>query len=322
MRKKIKYYPITQGHIVTTWHIIFLVTHYKNISPSNLIKVVYQSGKLGGTLPAKEGLKICLDYGLVKVNEDMLNLTEFTTSNIIPLCIHEDPNIFALRALLFHLISYHNFHWLIFYDTDPIIFRESVFANDPEWSNILDNAKLFDYEDEDVNKWWSKILSKYEDYKEKTKKEIGDVGEKLTYHYELKRIDSDGFNPSKSFVKWASRISDRFGYDILSIRGRNFLNSKNEIDKIQIEVKSSDNSNIKMFRFFISKPEWRTALENIHTYFFFCWYGINVEKETAEDGPFVIPAVELIDHIPKDVSQLCDWSECRCVIDLSKYKLN
>lgn len=321
MNKKLKYYPITQGHIVATWHIVFLVSKYKGITPSVIVNILMQSGKLGGTFPAKQGLKLCFDYGLIDITEGILSLTELSNSQLLPKCQEEDPNISVLRTLLSHMISFHNFHWLIFYDSDPEIFRDYLYANDPEWTTLLENAKLFDFDDEDVNIWWDKILSKYEDYKEKLKKAIGDVGEKLTYHHELKRIESDGHIPSKAFVKWASRISDRFGFDVLSIRGKYFQNTYEEKGKIQIEVKSSDTSNTEMFRFYISKPEWKTALENLNSYFFFCWIGINIDNETAIDGPFIIPALELESHIPKDVSAICDWSECRCVIDISKYKI-
>lgn len=318
MRERIIYYPITQGHIIATWHILFLVFRYDSISPKNVINIAIQSGKLGGSSPAKQGLKLCLDYGLVCINKEMLALTEISKVRIINQCNDEDPNIDVLRALLFHFISYHNFQWLIFYDTDAEIFRESLFANDPEWTNLLDNAKLFDFEDEDVNKWWDRVLIKYEDYKEKLKKKIGDVGEKLTYNHELQRLENDGYKPSKSYVKWASRISDRFGYDVLSIRSKYFLDSNDERDKIQIEVKSSDTFNVEAFRFFISKPEWETALNNINSYFFFCWTCINIENETAK-GPYIIPASDLLSSVPVDVSKICEWSECRCIIDVSKY---
>ncbi len=321
MKKKIKYYSITNGHIVAIWHIVYLIGRYNGITASDTISIVEKSGKLGGTVPVKHGLKICVDYDLVRVSSGILQLTEFTEETILPKCTDEDPSINVIRELLFHLLSYHNFEWLIFYNPDSEIFRESILANDPEWVSLLDNAKLFDFEDEQVNFWWDKILVKYEDNKEKIKKAIGDVGEKLTYHLELDRVNTDGFNPPKSFVKWASRISDKFGFDILSLRGNKFAYTFEQNENIQIEVKSSDAINLEKFRFFISKPEWNKALDNLHSYFFYCWVGINIYKETAQDGPFVIPAAHLLDHIPKDKSDMCEWSECRCVIDVSGFKL-
>lgn len=299
---------------------MYLISRYEGITASNTVSIIEKSGKLGGTVPVKHGLKICLDYDLVRVSSGILQLTEFTEQTILPKCADEDPSLNVIRELLFHLLSYHNFEWLIFYNPDPEIFRESILANDPEWVSLLDNAKLFDFDDELVNFWWDKILVKYEDNKEKIKKAIGDVGEKLTYHLELDRVNTDGFNPPKSFVKWASRISDKFGFDILSLRGNKFAFTFEQNENIQIEVKSSDAINLEKFRFFISKPEWNKALENSNSYFFYCWVGINIEKEIAHDGPFIIPASHLINHIPKDTSDICEWSECRCVLDITKFK--
>ena len=321
MKKKVKYYTITHGHIVASWHILFLSRSYAGISAKDAVSITETSGKLGGTVPVKQGIKICNDYGLVRFIDGNLHATNISELSILPKCDNEDPNVDVLRAILRHILSYHNFEWLILFDPDPEIFRESLLANDREWTNLLDNANLFSFEEDEVNIWWDRVLAKYEDYKEELKKAIGDVGEKLSYHRELKRVETDGFSPPKSFVKWASRISDRFGFDILSIRGNYFLFTSDKKNKIQIEVKSTDADNPERFRFFISKPEWNKALENINSYFFFCWTGINVDTESAKNGPFVIPATDLVDQVPTDNSTSCQWSECRCVIDISRYSL-
>jgi len=319
MRKKVKYSSITQGHIVATWHILFITSRYEDISPKNAVSISENSGKLGGTVPVKEGLRICLDYNLLEIADEKLQVTNVSKNVILPKCEEEDPNISVLRCLLMHIVSYHAFEWLIFYDPDPEIFRASVEANDTEWANLLDNAKLFEFEEDEVKTWWDKVLSKYEDYKDKLKKAIGDVGEKLTYQTELQRIETDGYLPSKSFVKWAASLSDRFGFDILSIRGRYFLSNFEPKDKIQIEVKSSETINVERFKFYISKPEWQKALESIDSYFFYCWAGINIQNESAKFGPFIIPATDLVEHVPKDNSEFCEWSECRCSLDVSPY---
>lgn len=321
MRGKVKYYPITQGHIIATWQILYLVAKYEPIHPRNLHDLIANSGKLGGGMPVEHSLKVCCDYGLVSYSNSKLCLTELSKKRIISLCDADDPNHIALRAILGCIIALHNFQWLILYDADPDIFKEYLFEQDPEWVVMLDNAKLFDFNDETTIDWWKSVLSKYEDYKEAQKKAIGDVGEKLTYLHELSRIDEDGHKPANTFVKWASQISDKYGFDVQSIRGQRFLHSYEERDKIQIEVKSSDIANLEAFRFYVSKPEWRTALKNIHSYFFYCWSGVNINQETASDGPFIIPASELVEYMPQDVSSMAEWSECRCVLNVLKYRI-
>lgn len=319
MRKKIKYYIITQGHIIAAWHLVYLSNSHEGIRAKDAVSISEKSGKLGGTVPAAQGLKLCIDYGFLRFHGDELHVTELSELSLIPKCDSEELNTHVQRAILLHILSFHNFEWLIFYNTDPDIFRANVVDNDLDWASLLDNAKLFDFEDEDVNIWWNRILSKYEEYKEDVKKAIGDVGERLTYHKELERVKDDGFDPPKSFVKWASRISDRFGFDILSIRGNHFMASYKKEDSIQIEVKSTDADNVKSFRFFISNPEWNKALENIDSYYFFCWSGINIENDTAQNGPYIIPAKDMVPQVPTDNSEDCQWSECRCVMDITKY---
>jgi len=321
MKQKVKYYPITYSQLIASWHIIYLTGKYGEMNPKDAVSTVEGSGKLGGTVPAKAGLKICIDYGFLTFRSSQLCITDIVATSLLPRCNKEDLNVAVLRVILSHVLSYHSFEWLIFYDTDPEIFRDTLKAYDPNWVNLLDNASLFDFEEESVNVWWDSVLSKYEDYKEKLKKAVGDVGEKLTYGHELNRVENDGLIPAKHYVKWASRISDKFGFDVLSIRGKHFLSNYNEMDKIQIEVKSSDTDNIERFRFFISKPEWNKALENIESYFFYCWAGINLEAESAKYGPFIIPAADLIKYIPTDNSEMIEWSECRCVIDVVKYQM-
>src|SRR4030042_6108362 len=193
MKKEFKYYSISYGHIIASWHLLFLAHTYRGILAKDAISITEKSGKLGGTVPAKKGLKICNDYGLLRFYGEELHVTEVSEYTILSDCQTEDINTNGLRAILYHILSFHNFEWFIFFDSDPNIFREFLLTNDPEWTNLLDNAKLFDFDQEDVITWWDKVLAKYEDNKEKEKKAIGDVGEKLTYHYELRRVEFDGF---------------------------------------------------------------------------------------------------------------------------------
>ena len=321
MNSRVKYHPLTQGQISATWYILHLTNQYNKLHPSKAVSIALASGKMGGSFPAKDGLRICIDYGLLRVEESQLVLTEKSNNNIVPHCNLEDPNIVVLRAILLHIIAHHHFEWLIFYDPDPEIFRTYLLDRDAEWTNLLDSAKLFDFTDDEVNNWWIRVLTKYENYKEKLKKAIGDVGEKLTYHFELDRIEKDAITPSKAFVKWASNYSNNFGFDIQSVRGKILKDVFNELDKIQIEVKSTDADNLNRYRFFVSKNEWMVAKENIESYYFCCWAGINLEKETALHGPYIFPASSIMNLFPQDRSEESEWTECRFVIDLLKYSL-
>lgn len=322
MKNRVKYYPITQGHIFTSWYILYYLKEYTLLDPSNLYSLLINSGKMGGTIPANQGIKICTDYGFIEIEKTSrcFCLTQLAQDNIIELCKEADPNPIALRAILGHIISFHNFQWLIFHDSNPYIFKEALQEQDPEWTALLESAELFNFDEKEVTDWWDKILIKYENYKDEVKKAIGDVGEKITYLHELKRIETEGHLPAKSYVKWASLINDHYGYDILSICGQKFEHISHPKEKIQIEVKSSDAFQPENFRFHVSKNEWNTALENLVTYFFYCWSGVNIENETATYGPYIIPAKDLLDQMPTDNCENIEWIESRCIVNLTKYK--
>ena len=87
MRSKIPYYPITQGHLITAWQIIHLVSKYDSISLRSVINITVQSGIFGGTVPTRQGLRLCHDYGFVLINSGRLQITELSISEIICFCI-------------------------------------------------------------------------------------------------------------------------------------------------------------------------------------------------------------------------------------------
>ena len=51
-----------------------------------------------------------------------------------------------------------------------------------------------------------------------------------------------------------------------------------EKDKIQIEVRCAASVSGEEFRFFVSKPGWKAALDNIESYFFYCWADTNLHR--------------------------------------------
>ena len=103
MNKRIEYYPISYGHVVAAWHLLFLSNIYKGINVKDAINIVIRSGKLGGTVPASQGLKLCIDYGFLQIYGNELHVTEKSESSIIPKCETEDINTPVLRAILFHI---------------------------------------------------------------------------------------------------------------------------------------------------------------------------------------------------------------------------
>ena len=180
----------------------------------------------------------------------------------------------------------------------------------------METADLFSIEDASVADWWQSLLESYQEYDAEKTKQIGDIGEKLTIQHERRRLGLDGIEGLHARVKWVARFSSDYGYDILSVRGSFFRDKWGMLDPIQVEVKSSTIAAESSFSFKVTRNEWNTAQTNPDSYFFYCWVGVSLTSGTASKGPFVIPAASLVSSFPIDRSNICEWTECRLVVDL------
>lgn len=310
---------ITSSNIIALWQLIVITSKYEGITIEAAIDIARTSGLTGGDIPANEGLRLGMSCKLLETDNKKLLSSQFCKDYLIPGCGTDEPNIFIIRSILYRYISFQNLDWLLFFNEDPELFKASIPS---EWIELLDYAVLFDFEEPLVREWWADVFSRFQTYKEGKKLEYGKVAEKLTFDHEKKRLLEDGLENDHSFVKWASQINDKYGFDVLSIRGSLLRFLFGDKDKIQIEVKSSVNPSKEEFRFFVSKPEWIAAEKNIHSYYFYCWVATSIEKQNAI-GPFIIPAEVLKPLIPKDTSSpTCEWSECRFTLDLTTYQIN
>jgi hypothetical protein len=204
-------------------------------------------------------------------------------------------------------------YWVAFFSDD--IETLSLLIPQP-WLDLLNSADLLDFDKPETSKWWSLIISRFESFEKDNSKLVGNIGEKLTVDFELKRLRGENFNITHSSVIWASKFSDHFGYDISSTAGS--LIKANPDQRIFIEVKASQSSYSPMFRFFLSRNEWETALKNPDTYFFYLWNDIDLENQKQPSTPCVLLARQIIDMIPFEKSDFCKWMELQIVLDLTK----
>lgn len=310
-------FTINNSNIIALWQLILLTHKHQEIEIRSAIEIVFNSGLMGGSLPVNEGLKLGQYCKLLEINDSLLQSTEYCKNEILVLSTEDEPNVNVIREILFRFSSFQNLDWLLFFNEDPELFKIYIPF---EWIVLLNSGALFDFEESDVQDWWSKVFSRYQNYKEGQKLEIGRVAEKLTYEHEKKRLEKDKLDNGHLFVKWASLFSDSYGYDVLSIRGKEFQHSFNLKDPIQIEVKCSVTADEANFRFYVTSNEWSVALENLDSYFFYCWTSANKEKESAS-GPHIIPATKLKTHIPSNTGTVCQWSECRFILDLNTFSI-
>jgi hypothetical protein len=310
----------SSGKIIILWRLIFFASKNPSISVQELSALIESSGVLGGTTPFADALQIGRICKLLKVDKSKVLLSEDSASLLLPMCPSQDPNISVVRFMLQRIIqgSLYGFQWLLFFNKDVEIFKVSI---PEEWIDLLEQAELLNFGENDVDQWWDTILSSVNNFDAVNTKEIGDVGEKLTITHENIRLKSYGIRNPQHYVKWASRFSNGYGFDVLSVEGKRWSKRKFDRSTIQVEVKASVSTNVNSFRFRISRNEWNVALENIDTYYFYCWLGINVDQQSAMKGPYVIPAKRFIKIVPKDRNNDCEWSECRLTIDLTNYSL-
>jgi len=310
----------SSGKIIILWRLIYFMSQNPEISIQELAAIIEDSGVLGGTAPFGDAVRIGRYCRFLEVDKGTVLLSEECVNFLLPLCSIKDPNILVVRFVLQRIIqgSLYGFQWLLFFNKDIEIFKVSI---PEEWTDLLEQAELFKFGEKEVDEWWDAILLSVNNFDLVNTKEIGDVGEKLTIEHENTRLTSDGTRTPQHYVKWASRFSNSYGYDIASVEGKRWSKKKFDMSATQIEVKSSVSANVNGFRFKISRNEWNVALENIDTYYFYCWLGISVDKQTAADGPYVIPAKSFIKIVPRDRHNTCEWSECRLTIDLTNYSL-
>lgn len=310
----------SSGKIVILWRSIHFAAKNPSISVQDLSTLIESSGILGGTSPFADALQIGRNCKFLDIDRGKVLLSEDCTNLLLPLCSSLDPNTLAVRFVLQRIIqgSLFGFQWLLFFNRDVEIFKVSI---PEEWLDLLEQADLLNFGEEEVDRWWDTILLSVNNFDSVNTKEIGDVGEKLTITHEGARLKSYGIRTPQHYIKWAARFSNGYGFDVLSVEGKRWTKKKFDKSEIQIEVKSSVSTSVNSFRFRISRNEWNVALKNIDSYYFYCWLGVNVDQQTATDGPYVIPAKNFIKVVPKDRNKDCEWSECRLTIDLPSYSL-
>jgi hypothetical protein len=116
---------------------------------------------------------------------------------------------------------------------------------------IFQSFNLFDIKNKKVKDWWVSLKSLNRSKNYKKLQEIGSEGEEIILKYEKNRVKKDPVR--------VSLLSDEYGFDILSLKKRN------SDDKIRIEVKNCENSNL---HFFISRNEFeKSNSPNYYIYF-------------------------------------------------------
>ena len=312
--KRHEYANIKYVEILAFWKILHQVHRTPGEPIGGVLKSVGNDYALGGKLPVDRGFKICLNTRSIELDSKSTATISDDGQSLVNSSSVSDPSSEELREIVRVLLHQNKMSWVVFCSEDPKAFRTAVPDN---WEQILDNCGLFNLSNSDIFKWWQALFFKYDQDKEARLKKIGDIGESLTYNLEKERVTDDGYEPSVK-VNWAASIDDTLGFDILSING--VYHSNGNETPVYIEVKSSELKNLKLFRFYISRNEWDTALSNIENYFFYCWAGVK-SNGAFHSGPYIVSAKDIHKLVPSDQSTQGEWRECRITVDLTAYTL-
>jgi hypothetical protein len=310
---------LSPGKVIILWRLLFFISQNEGVRIQEILGLISDTGIMGGTIPIEDAVRLAGYCRLLKIENERVYLTNEARNEILLLCSSVSPNLEVTRSIVQRILSatVDKCSWLVFFDPDADLFRTSI---PDDWLEVLEAAELFEFDDSAVAQWWSEVLNIVDEFDSSRKKEIGDVGEILTIAFEKRRLQSEQVQNAQFLVRWIAKLGNNYGYDVLSMFGKLLNNNVNESRKIQIEAKSSVLDSEDSFRFRVTKNEYKVAMNNIDTYFFYCWIGVDVPTKTGK-GPYIIPASVLSPFFPQDTSVFCEWTECRFVFDLTKYSV-
>ena len=309
---------ITPGKVIALWRIILATSQYQGAKTQDLYHAGTNNSVMGGGLPLKPAIQLAIYYNFIIPKDKRLYLSSFVEKELLPFCQEDEPSNIVLRKIYFEILKDKAIPWIIYFNLEPEIFKVSIPNN---WIDLLEMADLLNLRDKVVQDWWHSLIKIKSEINNEKLSTIGHIGEKLTIKFETNRLSSDLIPDAIKKVIWVSKISDDYGFDILSNSGK-LLKRTSEIESLLIEVKSSEISNPQIFSFYLSENEWNKALEDMDSYFFFCWPGIRtIERCSIFEKPFIVPSRSLLNLIPKNISTNSQWVKCRVSIDLEELSL-
>jgi hypothetical protein len=241
---------ISPGKIYVLWELVGILSRQKlrDVNPSDLVNALDNSSfPAGGLSLIKESIDDGLALQLFSFDDGRLVLSETTINIFTPLLNQTDGIVFFIRGILHQILVSQKPPWIIFFDLDAHVFSEYIPAI---WIDLLEAGTLLNLDDIDVLAWWEKIIIELQQAEKAKKEEVGRMGEMLTVQYEKNRLTLEGYLNVNHLVKWASKISDNYGYDVRSIFGK-LLDPAKASDHIQIEVKASQSDDETNFRFYV-----------------------------------------------------------------------
>lgn len=256
--------------------------------------------------------------GFAKIEAEKFTMTP-SGMEIVSIWDKEEPTPLVIRKLLLPLVLKIMPPWMVFASGSP---EERLAAIAEGWKELLINAELLgNILSKDATNWWAALQRRVDETDEQLRNTIGEIGENLTMKYEKERLRTERRFELAEKVKWVSKESDAYGFDIASFFGSLQLQHQKPGNMMMVEVKSTTSNSTKSFRFFLTRNEWETAERNTEHYFFYLWRGINVATKNAlTDNPLILPADLISQYIPLDRHEHGKWMKCIVELNLQEIK--
>jgi len=289
---------------------------YTNVKKSDLLQIVGNTSLRGGGLPINDGFELSKFGGFIITEREKVAITSLG-KEITSLWDKEEPNSLVIRKLLLPLVIKIMPPWVAF-SSKPL--KERICAIPERWKEVLRDAELLENPlFDDANKWWATLQHIIMEKDEQRKKVIGEAGENLTMNFERNRLLTENQSSLADKIKWISKESNEYGFDISSFFGLLKLSHQKPETLMMIEVKSTTSSSDKNFRFFLTRNEWETAEKNIQNYYFYFWRHIKITGGNIHaNGPIILPAYMVKHYVPVDNKKNGKWTECRIDFDIKE----
>ena len=307
---------ISPGKITALWIVLRVAKKHKLIHKNDLLNIAFNTSLRAAGLPIKDGYELAVICEFIYTENDQVQITS-SGKGIVELSEKDEPSLNVIRHILLTITLKYNPPWVTF-ASRPL--EERTIAIPDNWAEVLKVAELLQEPlSEDAINWWKRLQHEVEEIETKNLKKIGDAGETLTIRYEKKRLLLDRLFDLAEKIKWRSKESDDYGYDIESFFGGFALKDKDSEDILMIEVKSPIHSSNNNFRFVLTRNEWNTAEKNSTRYFFYLWRSIKYNNEMVYgDGPIILPATYIQNFVPLDQNIDGKWMKCRIELDIDK----
>ena len=311
-------FSISPGRITALWVVLRTTSKHEKISLKNLSSIAKNTSLRGGGLPIDDGIDIGINAGLLYIKNKTIRIQK-NGKDIVDSWDKEEPNKKIIRELLKIIVINSKPPWTTFI-AKPM--EERVYAIPSNWIEVLNNADLIKIPlSDDAKQWWQYVQKSFEAIEEDLRAKIGDIGESHSIHFEKNRLISCKEHDLADKIKWVSKISDNYGFDISSFYGNLNITDLEKDEEICIEVKSSIMESKSSFYFILTKNEWNTALYNSENYFFHLWRKVRkLTHNSYAEGPLIISAKKIDKLIPKNQQKDSYWLKCRIKIDYELLK--